>query len=197
MKHSELLSKIVKTINAKELLDEKVCLRSYSGRFMYGRECASINTNDTFKLIATMYTALEHIEDISCIEAVQSLSEIISATCKDSMGLQSVIYWPDVEYHRDNFNDFMDDIATTIEQFLNEQQPDIKKMIHRVMFYNSSDDVVLYFSKGVPAEVEDLFGELAELIQDKHDLPLTIFKVDELECPRPNDKAIIQLWPAD
>lgn len=73
--------------------------RSYSGRSMYGKECLAITVEDITKAIWEIAYALgsenalaeDHHEEIPQPKGIRW----------DSMGLQYVIYWPNVPYTSD------------------------------------------------------------------------------------------------
>lgn len=71
--------------------------RSYSGRYMYGKDCFAIVTEDSAWSIAVraaMYLA-EYEDDM---ESTEALGYIVNHEPRqDSMGLGVVYYWPGLE----------------------------------------------------------------------------------------------------
>jgi hypothetical protein len=63
--------------------------RSYSGRGMYGKQCVAVVTDDNaFKVGVLVMAELPEEFDTYLLESVED----------DSMGLSTVIYWPDVKW---------------------------------------------------------------------------------------------------
>lgn len=63
--------------------------RSYSGRGMYGKECLAIVVPD----------ALTAVQNIAHAAGEDGLT--LSAPKSDSMGLETVVYWPNQKYTED------------------------------------------------------------------------------------------------
>lgn len=74
---------------------------SYSGRGMYGKTCLATVTSDppwrvTARTVAA-YVDLFHGPDGST-EGVTEFAEEVSEARTDSMGMELVVYWPEIEY---------------------------------------------------------------------------------------------------
>lgn len=89
----------------KELAEEAgFTVQSYSGRYMYGKECVGIVAENMAavipKLMGTAAITWSH-EGMSVVELgdrVDSLAELMAEVRLDSMGLDTVLYWPSVEW---------------------------------------------------------------------------------------------------
>lgn len=68
--------------------------RSYSGRGMYGKSCIGVETDDIFELGFQIGSALSG-EDIGHIPPCKT----------DSMGRDSIVYWPDLAWPEDDEED--------------------------------------------------------------------------------------------
>ena len=65
--------------------------KSYSGRCMYGSVCVSINTDDLFTAGVSVGVAL----------AERGRNEVGVYPRYDSMGMDSVVYWPSFKWPKD------------------------------------------------------------------------------------------------
>jgi hypothetical protein len=78
--------------------------RSYSGRGMYGRECAAV-VSDNMKFMANIIVELhdDYEDDVTAFEdAVFALFEDIH---QDNMGLSTVYYWPSIPWRGEDEDD--------------------------------------------------------------------------------------------
>jgi hypothetical protein len=96
----------------KVLVDLIICagysVRSYSGRSMYGKECLGVTCDDTHKLIVDVIEqAIE--EDNGENSVIEDTLEVMKDSRTDSMGRSSIIYWPSVEFSREDAIEFEDD----------------------------------------------------------------------------------------
>lgn len=83
-------------INQSNIYD-KVYLRSYSGRYMYGRECLGLdgNSNDLLKVVIRAAILNNDLfEDLNLDDISQ-----------DSMGLGSIWYWTHIDVDGVEFED--------------------------------------------------------------------------------------------
>jgi hypothetical protein len=78
--------------------------RSYSGRGMYGRNCLGITTNNPTKcgiqltLKVVSYLA-DFFEDTDIMEIIDIVEDTLtSRVCTDSMGMSSILYFPEIDY---------------------------------------------------------------------------------------------------
>lgn len=72
---------------------EDIHVRSYSGRFMYGKECLAVTVDRGFndhQLIA-LAVSQPGVD-------VKAITDALQDTRQDSMGLGTVLYWPNVPY---------------------------------------------------------------------------------------------------
>jgi hypothetical protein len=82
----------------------EIDFRAYSGRGMYGRQCISVTTNrqDFITLISTVVGELmELCTDPANVDQVETYKDEACALVSyesDSMGLDTVYYWPDFEW---------------------------------------------------------------------------------------------------
>jgi hypothetical protein len=91
---SDITERIIDLANAAELE-----WRSYSGRGMYGDRCFAITTASPERTIVTLFSvALEMDWDR---EELQALCEALDNPLTDSMGTQSVVYWPAIECNQE------------------------------------------------------------------------------------------------
>lgn len=79
---------------------------NYSGRYMYDKECFGIVTSDPFRVVGSMSMSLgmDGYEDIAI--------DLYSNTCTDDMGLNKIIYFPDIDWNADateSLDDFFEE----------------------------------------------------------------------------------------
>lgn len=90
--------KLIEAIGAAEIRDcDELKARSYSGRAMYGRDCVGVvvpRDVSSFQLAAAIAVALLFEEDGE--RDVEDLADL--RVCEDSMGLDTIVYFPRVEW---------------------------------------------------------------------------------------------------
>lgn len=74
--------------------------RSYSGRGMYGRECVSITVPNINKAVFNLGFKLG-----SLTEDVEEITDCLDGFRTDSMGLDYIIYFPEVAFEEVGFVD--------------------------------------------------------------------------------------------
>jgi hypothetical protein len=84
----------MRTISDEEFIsmleqDASMRVRAYSGRMMFGKQCASVIVEDIFAALADIAV---------CCQDVDVVSDILRTAKTDSMGRDSVIYWPYVKF---------------------------------------------------------------------------------------------------
>jgi hypothetical protein len=86
---------------AKALLDSDLTPRSYSGRFMYGKKCLGFVTDESaVKAVGSILVSLcQGASAVRAKEDVMDLAEILQGVREDSMGLGTIVYFPDVPWH--------------------------------------------------------------------------------------------------
>ena len=70
--------------------------RSYSGRGMYGKKCLGVTCGNVFKLFSDVLSAID-----GCpydMLDLNKLSSEFNTAQSDNMGMDIVVYFPDVEY---------------------------------------------------------------------------------------------------
>lgn len=92
------------------ILDRVPDTRSYSGRGMYGKECLGVVDSDSFEVIGDVVAALHKSGLVNGEDgfAVDDLTSFIKSANQDSMGLDTIVYWPSLEYHEE-YDDEDDD----------------------------------------------------------------------------------------
>lgn len=90
-------------MNAEKLIDALKDAghtpHSYSGRAMYGRKCVAVTVRrnvSAFRLAAEVAVALLDEDITQGPNDVEDLARL--SVCEDSMGLDSVVYFPDVKW---------------------------------------------------------------------------------------------------
>ena len=89
-----------------EELDEGYRPQSYSGRFMYGRRCVGVVVprGGMLRVGSDLVMAAVLTDDVQADDAV-GIAEAVSALMRDartdSMGLDTIVYWPDMEWDGD------------------------------------------------------------------------------------------------
>ena len=74
----------------------------YSGRFMYGSPCFGIVTSDPLSVLVRITRALIETFGIDDDDETADLLDALSQGAQmDSMGLQSIVYWPHITVDRD------------------------------------------------------------------------------------------------
>lgn len=90
----------------KHLKDAYFEPRSYSGRAMYGRRCVGV-TVDSDKVLSVgarlVAAVLDDSDDPFAI--AEEYAELMDKARSDSMGLDMIIYWPDVAWPADEDED--------------------------------------------------------------------------------------------
>lgn len=72
--------------------------RTYSGRFMYGRQCVGVTCENVFRALAAITEGVAAEDDADLMTA---WVEILAGTKSDSMGRDEIIYWPRMEWPDD------------------------------------------------------------------------------------------------
>lgn len=90
--------RLIAAIEAAEIRDcDELRPQSYSGRSMYGRSCVGVvvpRDVSSFQLAAAIAVALLDEEDGD--RDVQDLADL--RVCEDNMGLDTIVYFPRVEW---------------------------------------------------------------------------------------------------
>lgn len=86
---------------AKAILDSDLKPRSYSGRFMYGKQCLGFETDESsVKAIGLILVSLcRGASAVRAKEDVMDLAEILQDAREDSLGLGTIVYFPNVPWH--------------------------------------------------------------------------------------------------
>ncbi len=85
-------------------------LRKYSGRGMYGKECVGIITPSLAKFMAHVMQSLQYKLDSlefdpdSTDEVVGNLAQAFKHMRTDSMGLDTIVYFPNMEFVGEEFS---------------------------------------------------------------------------------------------
>jgi hypothetical protein len=79
-----------------EQIDGITLYPAYSGRGMYGRTCFGIVTDEPIPAMIRLTRTLMETCDIEPEETLDLLDALAEGACQDSMGLQSIIYWPHI-----------------------------------------------------------------------------------------------------
>lgn len=92
--------KLIAAIEDADVLDgEGLTARSYSGRGMFGRSCVGVEVGrgvSAFQLAAAIAVALLDGDVDEGPSDVEDLARL--RVCEDSMGLDSIVYFPQVEW---------------------------------------------------------------------------------------------------
>ena len=80
------------------LEDAGLCVRSYSGRGMYGSRCLAVDGTIQEIMRVIVIAAAELAEREEIVEAMEQSWEI------DSMGREQVVYWPRIAFVEDNLD---------------------------------------------------------------------------------------------
>lgn len=87
-----------------------VRIRSYSGRFMYGKQCLGIEFGGRGDKYDTEYELFGDLLE-ACLDAtddqdnLRELAEIVKGARSDSMGLGMVVYFPRVKWEEYMYGD--------------------------------------------------------------------------------------------
>jgi len=71
-------------------------VRSYSGRFMFGKDCLGIEGSSITEIYGALFQAAA---DVSC--DMQTIAEELQGAHSDSMGRDVIVYFPQVAYESD------------------------------------------------------------------------------------------------
>lgn len=103
--------KLIEAIEAAEIRDcGELRARSYSGRAMYGQDCVGVTLPrdvSAFQLGAAIARALLEGDPDEGQRDVDDLADL--RVCEDAMGLDSIVYFPRVEWPADASDDEDDD----------------------------------------------------------------------------------------
>ena len=94
-KQKEILFSAIKNISC---IDHEV--RSYSGRFMFGKNCLGIVANSPLFLADIINQIAEKFDlddDLDKSDRAELFSELLDYKT-DSMGLSTIYYWPSIPY---------------------------------------------------------------------------------------------------
>ena len=95
----ELAGQIEEAVSS---FDSEISLyKKYSGRGMFGRTCFGVYTSSRTAaevLMGFMVTLLQHSQP-TLVSFVEELS--VESIATDSLGHQTLIYWPNVQWHDD------------------------------------------------------------------------------------------------
>ena len=70
--------------------------RSYSGRFMYGKDCFGVVCSNPVRMIAeVLANVARNAEDP---EEVAEVAEKLMEPRQDNMGHDAIVYWPSIEW---------------------------------------------------------------------------------------------------
>jgi hypothetical protein len=69
---------------------------AYSGRGMYGRTCFGLVTDEPIPAMIRLTRTLMETCDGDPDETLDLLDALAEGACQDSMGVQSIIYWPHI-----------------------------------------------------------------------------------------------------
>ncbi len=80
-------------------------VRSYSGRGMYGRSCLGVVTDKSgaalvCEVIQELISGAS--DDSETVDKISDLCSELSDPSEDSMGLSTIVYWPDIEWQSDS-----------------------------------------------------------------------------------------------
>jgi hypothetical protein len=79
-----------------EQIDGITLYPAYSGRCMYGRTCFGLVTDEPITAVIRMTRMLMETCDVDPDETLDLLDALAEGACQDSMGLQSILYWPHI-----------------------------------------------------------------------------------------------------
>lgn len=85
----------------KESIDHVFYSRSYSGRYMYGKRCLAFeidsnNVAGAVALVVSHFVKLCKTNDV--VKDVSDLANIFDHSEQDSMGLGTILYFPQIEW---------------------------------------------------------------------------------------------------
>lgn len=98
--------KLVEAIEGADLRDVELKARSYSGRGMFGRKCVGVEIGrdvSTFQLAAAIAAALLDADAEEGPSDVEALARL--RVSEDNMGLDTIVYFPQVEWPTDDLGD--------------------------------------------------------------------------------------------
>lgn len=76
--------------------------RSYSGRGMYGRSCLGVVASNVLEMFADM---LNEVDGSADEDEVLVVADLMRAAVTDSMGRDTIVYWPNIEPPSENSSD--------------------------------------------------------------------------------------------
>ena len=83
--------------------------RSYSGRGMFGKKCLGVVCNNPTNVVLELISFFaENVSGQSAKETcedVVELCEMLRGSSQDSMGHDTIIYWPNIEW-KDEWDEF-------------------------------------------------------------------------------------------
>ena len=143
--HVELMMDFKKFKEAGEESEYKI--RSYSGRAMYGRTCVGIEFSRYESAGTVVFKICQGLVDIG--ETLDDYYEVFEGTREDSMGLDSIVYFPRLKWEES------EDIEDIIEQLAEDG--------FRVF---DTNDAWFWEPEGCPEDAEGPFETKEEAVEN-------------------------------
>lgn len=85
-----------------EALEDSNChLEAYSGRGMNGKECPSFEVSNDENAFSIIAQAIAHVGQTYEPDDVQEVADLFNDCRTDSMGLGTVVYFPQIDWNDD------------------------------------------------------------------------------------------------
>lgn len=99
------LDTIIEQINELDVLDDEIEVRTdYSGRGMYGKECIGFVTKEYSTFLMALTVVLINSMRYASLDNTIEWSELTDVRT-DSMGLSTIVYFPDWHLDADDDNE--------------------------------------------------------------------------------------------
>jgi hypothetical protein len=79
---------------------DKINIRSYSGRCMFGKECLGLDCNNVGEALNIIFLMTQKASTQTKEFLLEEMETMIQNTCQDSMGRGIIVYWPDIKHDR-------------------------------------------------------------------------------------------------
>ncbi len=100
----------------KSTLEDQFEVRSYSGRYMYGKTCVAVTCDadsgsESDVVLALVEAAIAQVADFGSLttgdveDVIDRVRQAMRKAHTDSLGLGTVVYWPGIEFPKEEAGD--------------------------------------------------------------------------------------------
>jgi len=100
----------------KSTLEDQFKVRSYSGRYMYGEHCIAVQIDadsgpESDMVLMLVEAVIDKVQDFGSLTtgdveaAIDKVRQAMRKAHTDSLGLGTVVYWPGIEFPKEEAGD--------------------------------------------------------------------------------------------